>query len=99
MTITKTRDGEKLTIALEGRLDTVTAPELDAELKEDLDGVKDLVLDFTNLEYISSAGLRALLVAHKTMIGKGGTMTLTHVNEIVHEVLDVTGFVSILTIE
>lgn len=99
MTVTKKQEGSKLTIAVEGRLDTVTAPDLEAELKSSLDGVQDLVLDFEKLEYISSAGLRVLLSAHKTMTGKGGSFKLIHLNEIVREVLDVTGFLSILTIE
>ena len=98
MTITKKQDGNALTIALEGRLDTMTAPELEAELKKDLDSVDSLVLDFSKLDYISSAGLRVLLSAHKSMSRKGG-MKVVHVNEIVREVFDVTGFSDILTIE
>ena len=98
MTISKVQNGDELTIALEGRLDTTTAPELEKELKESLDGVDKLVFDFSKLEYISSAGLRVLLSAHKTMSGKGG-MKVTHVNEIVDEVFNVTGFSDILTIE
>ncbi|EID84239.1 Anti-anti-sigma regulatory factor (antagonist of anti-sigma factor) [Treponema sp. JC4] len=65
MTITKNLEGEKLTIALEGRLDTVTSPDLESELKTALEGAKELIMDFTKLEYISSAGLRVLLSAHK----------------------------------
>ena len=98
MTITKNQNGTTLEIALEGRLDTMTAPELEAALKESLDEAESLVLDFSKLEYISSAGLRVLLSAHKTMSGKGG-MKVTHVNEIVREVFEVTGFADILTIE
>lgn len=97
MTITKTQTGSHLEIALEGRLDTVTAPELEKELKNSLDHVTGLTLNFSKLEYISSAGLRVLLAAHKRMAGQGG-MTVTNVNEIVREVLDVTGFSDILTI-
>ena len=97
MTITKEQKGNSLTIALEGRLDTTTAPELEKELKS-LDGVAELKLDFAKLEYISSAGLRVLLAAHKTMSKQGG-MKVTNVNEIVREVFDVTGFADILTIE
>ena len=97
MKITKELKGTELTIALEGRLDTTTAPELDKELK-DLSGVNTLTLDFGALEYISPAGLRVLLTAHKAMSSKGG-MKVTHVNEIVGEVFEVTGFVDILTIE
>ena len=98
MNITKNMNGTALEIALEGRLDTMTAPELEAALKESLDEAESLVLDFSKLEYISSAGLRVLLSAHKTMSGKGG-MKVTHVNEIVREVFEVTGFADILTIE
>ena len=98
MTINKTLDGKTLKVALEGRLDTVTAPELEASLREDLEKADSLVLDFGKLEYISSAGLRVLLSAHKSMAGKGG-MKVTNVNEIVNEVFEVTGFSDILTIE
>lgn len=98
MTITKNLNGSVLEIALEGRLDTMTAPELEAELNKDLGSVESLVLDFSKLEYISSAGLRVLLSAHKTMSAKGG-MKVTNANEIVQEVFDVTGFADILTIE
>lgn len=98
MTITKKQDGSALEIALEGRLDTVTAPDLEKELKGALDGVTKLTLDFGGLEYISSAGLRVLLSAQKTM-NKQGEMKLTNVNEIINEVFEVTGFLDILTIE
>ena len=98
MTITKKQDGAHLEIALEGRLDTMTSPELEAELKNSLDDAEDLILDFSKLEYISSAGLRVLLSAHKAMSAKGG-MKVTNVNEIVQEVFDVTGFADILSIE
>ena len=98
MKITKKQDGTQLTIALEGRLDTTTAPELEKELKDSLGGATELTLDFSKLDYISSAGLRVLLQAHKTMAGKGG-MKVTNVNEIVGEVFDVTGFADILNIE
>ena len=98
MKITKTQEGSKLTIALEGRLDTMTAPELEAELNSSLKNADSLVLDFSKLNYISSAGLRVLLSAHKTMSGKGG-MKVRNVNEIVQEVFDVTGFADILDIE
>ncbi|MBQ7183366.1 MAG: STAS domain-containing protein [Clostridia bacterium] len=97
MNITKKTEGNTLEIALEGRLDTMTAPELEAELKASMDGADKLVLDFGKLDYISSAGLRVLLSAHKAMSSKGG-MKVTHVNEVVQEVFDVTGFCDILTI-
>jgi len=98
MKINKKQDGSKLVIALEGRLDTTTAPDLEKELKTSLDGVTDLTLDLTNLDYISSAGLRVLLSTHKTMM-KQGQMKLTNASDIVKEVFDVTGFSDILTIE
>ena len=98
MKITKKQDGSALVIALEGRLDTTTAPELEAELKTCLDGITDLTLDLTNLDYISSAGLRVLLSAHKTMM-KQGQMKVTNASEIVREVFEVTGFCDILNIE
>ncbi len=98
MTLTKKKEGANLTIAVEGRLDTTTAPELEAELKKDTEGIESMTLDFSNLAYISSAGLRVLLSAHKVMSAKGG-MKVTNMNEIVQEVFDVTGFADILNIE
>ncbi len=98
MTIDKVQNGTSLAVAVEGRLDTTTAPELEAELKKSMESAERLVLDFSKLEYISSAGLRVLLAAHKTMSGKGG-MKIIHANEIVREVFDVTGFTDILTVE
>ena len=98
MTITKKQNGTALEIALEGRLDTMTAPDLEAELKSCLPGADSLTMDCQKLDYISSAGLRVLLTAHKTMSGKGG-MRLIHINEVVQEVFEVTGFSDILTIE
>ena len=98
MTINKKANGTALEIALEGRLDTMTAPELEAELNQSLTGTESLTLDFSKLDYISSAGLRVLLSAHKAMSAKGG-MKVTNVNEIVQEVLEVTGFADILDIE
>ena len=98
MTINKTANGTALTIALEGRLDTTTAPELEKELNDSLDGVNSLVFDFEKLSYISSAGLRVMLSAQKIMAKRDG-MKIIHVNEIVQEVFDVTGFSDILTIE
>ena len=97
MTITKNATDSTLRIALEGRLDTNTAPQLEAELKASLPGVTELELDFSGLVYISSAGLRVLLSAQKTM-NKQGKMTIHHVNETIMEVFEITGFVDILTI-
>ena len=97
MTITKTAENGTLRIALEGRLDTNTAPQLEAELKTSLSGITELELDFSDLEYISSAGLRVLLAAQKTM-SRQGKMTIRNVNETIMEVFEITGFVEILTI-
>jgi len=98
MTIEKKLNNEELTITLEGRLDTVTAPSLEEELKASLEGIKKLVLDFQALEYISSAGLRVLLMAQKTM-NKQGSMVVRNVNETIEEVFEITGFADMLTIE
>ena len=98
MTIHKNQNQNALTIALEGRLDTMTAPELEKTFRESLDGVDTLTIDLSKLDYVSSAGLRVLLSAHKQMSQKGG-MKVIHVNEIVQEVFNVTGFSDILTIE
>ena len=98
MTINKNTEGSKLTLALSGRLDTTTAPELEEFVQSSLAGVIDLVLDLSNLEYISSAGLRVLLSAQKIM-NKQGSMVVTGANEIVMEVFEVTGFDEILTLE
>ena len=98
MTITKQRQGTDLEIFLEGRLDTTTAPQLEAELNQALPGIEKLTLDFGKLDYISSAGLRVLLSAHKAMAQKGG-MKIVHANEIVNEVFEVTGFNDILSVE
>ena len=98
MNIVKTNEGAKLTLALEGRLDTTTAPQLEAEVKGALAGVTELVMDFSQLEYLSSAGLRVLLAAQKAM-NKQGSMVIRHVNETIQEIFEVTGFLDILTIE
>ncbi|MBR1842433.1 MAG: STAS domain-containing protein [Oscillospiraceae bacterium] len=98
MTINKQLNGTALTVALEGRLDTTTAPKLEEELKASLPGLTKLTFDLSKLEYISSAGLRVLLGAHKTMM-KQGEMVVTNANEIVKEVFEVTGFSDILNIE
>lgn len=98
MTITKKKENTALTIALEGRLDTTTAPELESTLNESWDGVDTLTMDLEALAYLSSAGLRVLLSAQKRM-NKQGKMVVRNVNETVMEVFEVTGFTDILTIE
>ena len=98
MIIQQTRNHKELLIALEGRLDTMTAPELEAALKDALNGVEELTFDFEKLDYISSAGLRVLLATQKTM-NRQGSMKVKNVNEIIMEIFEVTGFSDILTIE
>ena len=98
MNINKIVDGATLQIALEGRLDTTTAPQMEAELKQSMDGITLLELDFDKLEYLSSAGLRVILAAQKTM-NKQGKLVIRHVNATIKEVCEVTGFIDILTIE
>jgi anti-sigma B factor antagonist len=98
MTINKTKENDSLKIALEGRLDTLTAPKLDAEIQGALDGIKSLVFDFEKLAYISSAGLRILLSAQKVM-NKQGTMVIRNAGPEIREIFDVTGFSDILTLE
>ncbi|MBQ6900601.1 MAG: STAS domain-containing protein [Firmicutes bacterium] len=98
MEIKKCKKENELNLVIEGRLDTTTAPQLEAELKQDIDGVEMLVLDFSALEYLSSAGLRVLLAAQKVM-NKQGKMIIRNVNETINEIFEVTGFIDILTIE
>ncbi len=98
MDITTKKEAGKLTVAVKGILDTVTAPALEAELKKtELDGVSELVFDLSELEYISSAGLRVLLIAQKKMIGNG-EFTVCGANETVKEILDITGFSDIFNV-
>lgn len=98
MTIEKNLNGTELTVTIVGRLDTTTAPDLEASLKESFEGVTKLILDFAELEYLSSAGLRVLLASQKVM-NKQGEMVIRNVNETINEIFDVTGFIDILTIE
>lgn len=99
MEINGTRNGEALEVALSGRLDTNTSPELEAYLKESLAGVTDLVIDLVDVQYVSSAGLRVFLFAHKELAKVGSGLTLRHPNEYIADVLDATGFTEILTVE
>ncbi len=98
LNIQKNKNGTDFAIALEGRLDTTTAPQLEKELKDDIDGVSELSFDFSKLEYISSAGLRVLLSAQKIM-NKQGHMVICNVNDDIMEIFEVTGFSDILDIE
>lgn len=97
LNINKTIENGKAVFSLEGRLDTTTAPELEKELKDSFDEIQELTLDLEKLEYISSAGLRVLLLAHKSMNGRGN-MKVANANEIIMEIFEVTGFSDILTI-
>ncbi|MBR2209477.1 MAG: STAS domain-containing protein [Synergistaceae bacterium] len=98
MLINKTKDGDTLTIALDGRLDTTTTPQLEAEVTGSLEGVKKFVIDMEKLVYVSSAGLRVLLKAQKTM-NKQGSMVIKNVSDEIKEIFEVTGFDELLTIE
>ncbi len=98
MVVDKAKEGTLLTVTVEGRLDTKTAPQVETELKGSLDGVKSLVLDFKSLQYVSSAGLRVLLSVQKIM-NKQGSMVIKNASEDVMDVFEVTGFIDILTIE
>ena len=98
MQVDKKQDGGSLMISLEGRLDTTTAPQLEGEVKSSIDGVNELVFDMADLEYVSSAGLRVLLLAQKIM-NKQGTMIVRNVNSVIMEIFEVTGFADILNIE
>ncbi len=98
MKLEKISNGSDLTVKIIGRLDTTTAPQLDSFLRDSLAGVTSLLLDFSELEYLSSAGLRVLLATQKTM-NKQGSMVIKNVNDTIMEVFDITGFVDILTIE
>ena len=98
MLINKEVNGDSLTIALDGRLDTTTAPQLEAEVTSSLDGVKNFVIDMEKLVYVSSAGLRVLLKAQKIM-NKQGSMVIKNVSAEIREIFEVTGFDELLTIE
>lgn len=99
MRIEKTENQGKLSMRVIGRLDTTTAPQLEEEFKKSMEGVNHLTFDFSDLEYISSAGLRVLLSAHKTMKQQEGAMVVRGANEEVREVFTITGFAEILTVE
>ncbi len=98
LNISKTKNGQSLEVALDGRLDTSTAPQLEEALKDELEGVTDLAFDLKDMAYISSAGLRVLLSTQKVM-NKQGNMVIRNASEQVMEIFDVTGFSDILTIE
>lgn len=100
MNIEKSKNGNEITLKLIGRLDTTTAPQLEAQINENIEGVQKLILDFKELEYLSSAGLRVLLGAHKTFMKRSsGGLLIRNVNETINEVFEITGFLDILNIE
>ncbi len=98
LTISNTKNGNDLTFTLVGRLDTITAPSFEKEIRQNLKGIENLIIDLKDLEYISSAGLRVLLAAQKVM-NRQGEMVVRNVNDVVMDVFEVTGFIDILNIE
>lgn len=98
MTVNMLREGAKLTLSLAGRLDTMTAPELEKKINDNIAGTEELVIDLAELDYMSSAGLRVLLSAQKKM-NTCGKMIVRNPNEMITEIFEVTGFADILTIE
>lgn len=98
MVVKRKQNGDVLNVAISGRIDTNTAPELEAQVKPYLDGITSLMLDFSQVEYISSAGLRVLLSLQKIMMGRG-EMKIVGVNDIINDIFEVTGFNEILTYE
>ena len=99
MNVTKKQTGSELLVEIEGDINTTTAPELHADVAENLEGITNLIIDFKKVDYVSSAGLRVLLVMYKTMNGQGGEMVIRNVNSEVMDVFSMTGFDSFLTIE
>ena len=93
------KQGNRLTVKPEGRLDTVTSPELEKELQQYLDGVQEITMDFEKVEYISSGGLRLLLATQQQMEDRGGSMRLIHVNALVLDIFDLVGFMDVVTVE
>ncbi len=99
MNITTERNGTTLTVIPDGRMDTVTSPEVNSRIRAEADGVTALILDLEHVEYVSSGGLRVILMWQQEMEERGGSMKVLHVNEYIKEVFDLTGFLDILTIE
>ena len=97
MEIKATKNGDALEVALSGRLDTNTSPDLEGYLRENLEGIASLAIDLADTQYVSSAGLRVFLFAHKELAKVGSGLTLRHPNEYIADVLDATGFTEILT--
>ena len=99
MKVTKEIAGTHVTVKVEGEVNAVTAPELDAQIGESLEGIEELIIDMTDTEYISSAGLRVLLAKHKIMSAQGSSMILRGVNDEIKEILDETGLIDVLNLE
>ena len=99
MTITETNNGEAIELAITGRVDTLTSRELQDTIIAAFQKKKNVILNFASVEYISSAGLRALLLGHKTALSKGGKMTVTHINKTVKDILKISGFYTMLSVE
>ena len=99
MKINNQKEGTTLTMAIEGRIDTQTAPELEAAVKDSIEGIEHLVLDFAQVAYISSAGLRVVLAAQNWMDAKQGTMVIRNAAKVIVNVFKVTGFDTFLTLE
>lgn len=100
MNIEKKENGSEITLMLIGRLDTTTAPQLEEQINENIENAEKLILDFKDLEYLSSAGLRVLLGAHKSFMKRGsGELLIRNVNETINEVFEITGFLDVLNIE
>lgn len=99
MEINGMKNGEALEVTLSGRLDTNTSPELESYLRENLAGIANLAIDLTDVQYVSSAGLRVFLYAHKELVKVGSGLALRHPNEYITDVLEATGFTEILTVE
>ena len=99
MTITTVKDGKKLEVIPEGRIDALTAPELERKLADELDDTEELVFNLENVEYLSTAGLRVFLAYSQEMEARGGSIRVVHVNEVIMRVLTLTGFQDFLNIE
>ena len=92
------KQGNVMTIKPQGRLDTATSPVLEKEMREHLDGIQELIMDFANVEYISSGGLRILLTTERQMENRGGSMKVIHVNQHILEIFDLVGFMDVITV-
>ena len=99
MNIEFIKNGTTLTVKPKGRLDTVTSPELEKRMAPEMEGMTEIIIDMERVEYISSGGLRVLLAAEQEMEDRDGQMKVIHVNEHIMKILDITGFLDIITVE